>query len=114
MGGKTLAFCPAVFCQRSASVLPAHASKQRGRTAYPTVWAQTLGRRAPGLRTHSHSTLTFSPKLLKILLLMGYWDGFDMQAELHPGFVHDACVAEVPGRPLGPVQDLNGEALATF
>ena len=37
---------------------------------------------------------------------MGNWDGFDMQAELHPGFVPDACVAEVPGQPMGPVQDL--------
>ena len=45
---------------------------------------------------------------------MGNWDGFDMQAELHPGFVHDACVAEVPGRPLGPAQDFNEEALATL
>ena len=27
---------------------------------------------------------------------MGSWDGVDMQAQLHPGFVLDACVAEVP------------------
>ena len=47
-------------------------------------------------------------------LIMGNWDGFDMEAELHPGFVPDACVAEVPGRPLGPVQDFDEEALATF
>ena len=44
---------------------------------------------------------------------MGTWDGFDMQAELHPGFVPAACIAEVPGRPLGPVQDFTVEALAT-
>ena len=37
-----------------------------------------------------------------------------MQAELHPGFVPDACVAEVPGGPLGPVQDFDEEALAPF
>ena len=45
-------------------------------------------------------------------LLMGNWDGFDTQAELHPGFVPGACVAEVPGLPLGPVQDFDAEALA--
>ena len=44
---------------------------------------------------------------------MSNWGGFDMQAELHPALVPDACVAEVPGRPLGPVQDLDRKALAT-
>ena len=33
---------------------------------------------------------------------MSNWDGFDMHAQLHPGFVPDACVAEVPGRPKAP------------
>ena len=46
-------------------------------------------------------------------LLMGNWDGFDMQAELRPGFVPAACIAKVPGLPLGPVQDFDAEALAT-
>ena len=47
-------------------------------------------------------------------LLMGNCDGSDTQAELHPGVVPDACVAEVPGWPHGPVQDFHEEALATF
>ena len=46
-------------------------------------------------------------------LLMGNWDGFDMQAELHPGFVPGACAAEVPGEPLGDVQEFDAEALVT-
>ena len=46
-------------------------------------------------------------------LLKGYWDGSDMQDEVRPGFVPAACIAEVPGRPLGPVQDFDAEALAT-
>ena len=45
-------------------------------------------------------------------LLMGSWDGFDTQAELRPGVVPEACVAAVPGLPLGPVQDFDAEALA--
>ena len=44
-------------------------------------------------------------------LLMGNWDGFDMQAQLHPGFVPEACAAEVPGRPMGPVQVYDDAAL---
>ena len=47
-------------------------------------------------------------------LPLGNCGGFDVQAELHPGFISDACVAEVPGRPLGPVQDFHEEALATL
>ena len=42
---------------------------------------------------------------------MGNWDGFDMQAQLHPGFVPDTCVAEVPGRPIGPAQHFDISAL---
>ena len=34
-----------------------------------------------------------------------------MQAQLHPGFVPDACVAKVPGRPLGPAQRYDVAAL---
>ena len=41
---------------------------------------------------------------------MGNWDGFDMQAQLHPGFVPDACVTEVPGL-LGPAQRFDVDAL---
>ena len=44
-------------------------------------------------------------------LLIGKWDGFDMQAQLHPGFVPDACVTEVPRQPLGPAQRFDGDAL---
>jgi len=47
-------------------------------------------------------------------LLMGNWDGFDMQAELHPGFVPDACAAEVPGRPTGPMQVYDAAALLRY
>lgn len=46
-----------------------------------------------------------------VQLLTGNWDGFDMQAQLHPGFVPEACVAEVPGRPLGPAQRYDVAAL---
>ena len=42
---------------------------------------------------------------------MSNWDGFDMHAQLHPGFVPDACVAEVPGRPQGPAQRFDIDAL---
>ena len=45
---------------------------------------------------------------------MGYCDGFDMQAELRPGLVPAACVAEVPGRPLGPVQGSTRRHLLPF
>ena len=41
---------------------------------------------------------------------MGNCNGFDMQAQLHPEFVPDACVA-VPGRPLGPAQRFEVDAL---
>ena len=44
-------------------------------------------------------------------LLMGSWDRLDMQAQLHPGYVPDACVAEVPGGPLGPAQHFDVAAL---
>ena len=37
-----------------------------------------------------------------------------MEAELHPGFVPAACIAQVPGLPLGPMQDFDAEALATL
>ena len=42
---------------------------------------------------------------------MSNWDGFDMHAQLHPGFVPDACVAEVPGRLQGPAQRFDVDAL---
>ena len=42
---------------------------------------------------------------------MGIWDGFNMQAQLHPGIVPDALVAEVPGQPVGPAQRFDVEAL---
>ncbi len=42
---------------------------------------------------------------------MGNWDGFDMQAQLHPGLVPDACVTEVSGQPLGPAQRFDVDAL---
>ena len=44
-------------------------------------------------------------------LLMGNWDGFDMQAQLHPKFVPDACPAEVPGQPIGRAQHFDVAAL---
>ncbi len=44
-------------------------------------------------------------------LLTGNWDGFDMQAQLHPGFVPDAYVAEVPGQPLGPAHRFDVDVL---
>ncbi len=44
-------------------------------------------------------------------LLMGSWDGFDVQAQLHPGLVPDACAAEVPGEEIGPMQDYDVAAL---
>ena len=44
-------------------------------------------------------------------LLMGSWDGLDMQALLHSGYVPDVCIAEVPGGPVGPAQHFDVAAL---
>ncbi len=44
-------------------------------------------------------------------LLMGNWDGFDMQAELHPGFVPGACTAVVVGNEIGPMHVFDTAAL---
>lgn len=45
---------------------------------------------------------------------MGNWDSLDMQAKLRPGFVPDACVAQVLWQPLGPMQEFDAEAIAAF
>ena len=44
-------------------------------------------------------------------LLMGNWDGFDVQAELHPGLVPDARATVVPGEEIGPMQAWDTAAL---
>ena len=97
--------------QGSAHVLPVFCPHTLfGRTVNPTIWAKPYAVRpsGPNLRSHSHITLQFNPQTL----IHGATAG--PQAELLFGSVPDAWVAEVPGRPLVPIQLVDEGGLLPF
>ena len=112
VSGKRQNLCLAGFCPHSAGVLPARAVWQNGKPYHTRLKPYVVRPSGPNLGTYSTHNPTIKPS--NSHSWSSCWAGLDMQAELLFGSVPDACVAEVPGRLLVPIQLVDGGGLATF